>query len=371
MGGIVVKIRWTKLLWALPLFLLLTLAGGGCARERVSPGEGPISPGVPDIEDTGIIDLRFSTWQLESSKENLKVWVPMLQEIEARSDGRLRVEGYYGNSLGTGWEHYDIVMTGISDMGYFTATWTPDRFPLTDVLTMPVHVGGKDVAVDIGNAMYERVLHQEFQDVKILHLNGCIQSILWTREPVRTLEEAQGLRIRTPGGLQTYMIEALGAEPQFMPLGDVYEALERGLVDGVVTCSPSFYDYGLQEVAGHALTASFGCVSEGLAVNLDFWGGLPGDLQEIIEEVAGNPYRLTGGLGEGEVAEIKESLASAGVNFYHLPGTEARRWNDLFRDRVVMRWVETMEARGLPGRDTLAIYKEELDRQGVEFPAYP
>lgn len=142
-------------------------------------------------------------------------------------------------------------------MGYFTATWTPGRFPLSDVLSMPVFIGGKEVAVEIGNTMYEKILHQEFTEVKMLSLNGCIQAYLWTTEPVHTLEELKGLRIRSPGGLQTYMIEALGAEPVFMPLGDVYLSMETGVIDGIVTCPPLFHAFKLlglaytHQVKGH------------------------------------------------------------------------------------------------------------------------
>ena len=48
-----------------------------------------------------------------------------------------------GAALGKGPEHFDIVAKGLSDMGYFTATWTPGRFPLTDVLSLAVWVDGK------------------------------------------------------------------------------------------------------------------------------------------------------------------------------------------------------------------------------------
>ena len=133
---------------------------------------------------------------------------------------------YAGGALGKGPEHYDIVAKGLSDMGYFTATWTPGRFPLSDVLSLAAWVNGKEIGADIGNAMYKRILHQEFPGVKMIELNGCIQAFLWTKKPVRSLADCKGLRIRTPGGHQTNYIKAVGAEPVFMPLVDVYLAME-------------------------------------------------------------------------------------------------------------------------------------------------
>ena len=63
---------------------------------------------------------------------------------------------FAGGALGKGPEHFNIVANGLSDMGYFTATWTPGRFPLTDVLSLATWVDGKDIATEIGNAMYKR-----------------------------------------------------------------------------------------------------------------------------------------------------------------------------------------------------------------------
>ena len=354
------------------LAFMLMLAFGGCASEPAAPGEAPApTPGEDPAEDLGTIDIKFSTWHVPASAECTNVWDPMLQELEARSNGRIKTTTYYGGALGAGPEHYDIVEDGLSDMGYFTATWTPGRFPLSDVLSMPVFVGGKDVAVDIGNAMYESILHQEFENVKMLNMNGCIQSYFWTTQPVRSLEDVRGLRMRSPGGLQTYMIEALGAEPVFMPLGDVYLSMETGVIDGIVTCPQLYYAFKLYEVADHAVVASFGCVTEGVAMNLDAWERTPDDLKVIIEEVTANPFRLTGGLNVDAIDDIMSNLADAGVEFYELPEAEAERWNTLFADEVVIKWVEQMEANGLPGRETLIMYKEELDKHGVAFPAYP
>ena len=95
-----------------------------------------------------------------------------------------------------------------------------------------------DIATDIGNEMYEKALKSEFEGVKVLELNGCISSYLWTKKPVHTREDAKGLKIRSPGGFQTNYIKSLGAEPIFMPLSDVYLSLETGTIDGVVTCPP-------------------------------------------------------------------------------------------------------------------------------------
>src|SRR5512135_454813 len=228
-------------------------------------------------------NIRFSTWHVPVGYEVKTVWEPMLGDLKKKSNGKITSTMFAGGALGKGPEHFDIVAKGLSDMGYFTATWTPGRFPLTDVLSLAVWVDGKDVAADIGNAVYDRALKDEFKNVKVLELNGCIQSFIWTKKPVSKMADLKGMKLRSPGGHQTNYIKALGAEPLFMPLGDVYLAMETGTVDGIVTCPPLILAYKLHEVAKHATVLTFGCVSEGTVMNLNSWNKLPEDQKKTVE----------------------------------------------------------------------------------------
>ncbi|RLB04921.1 MAG: ABC transporter substrate-binding protein [Deltaproteobacteria bacterium] len=318
----------------------------------------------------GTFHIKFSTWHPPVSREVKTVWIPMLEELKKRSGGRITYTMYAGGALGKGPEHYDIVAKGLSDMGYFTATWTPGRFPLSDVLSLAVWVNGKDIGVDIGNAMYKRILKREFPGVKMIELNGCIKASLWTTKPVRTLEDCKGLRIRTPGGHQTNYIKALGAEPVFMPLGDVYLAMETGTVDGVVTCPPLVLAFKLYEVAKYGTIATFGCVTEGVIMNMNSWKRVPDDLKPLIEEVCSNPFRTTGGLTVDVYKVMMKEIANKGVKLYYLPKKEAKRWYARFQEET-RKWVADLEKKGLPAKKAVIMFNEECEKRGVKCVACP
>jgi TRAP-type C4-dicarboxylate transport system substrate-binding protein len=318
----------------------------------------------------GETHLRFSTWHVPAGRDVQTVWIPMLEELKRKSKDKIQYAMFAGAALGKGPEHYDIVAKGLSDMGYFTATWTPGRFPLTDVLSLASWVDGKDIAVEIGNAMYRRVLQQEFQGVKMVELNGCIQSFLWTKKPVRTLEDAKGLKVRSPGGHQTQYIKAIGAEPIFMPLGDVYLAMETGTVDGIVTCPPQFLAFKLHEVAKYGVVATFGCVSEGVIMNLGSWKKIPEELKPIFDEVTHNPYRVTGGLTRDVYQKMMKEITDAKVELFTLPPHEAERWYERFRE-VTRKWVRDLEGKGLKAKEVVRMYHEECEKRGVKVVAFP
>ena len=314
--------------------------------------------------------IRFSTWHAPMSREVQTVWIPMLEELKQRSNGRIAYTLFAGAALGSGPEHYDIVAKGLSDMGYFTATWTPGRFPLSDVLSLAAWVNGKDVGTDIGNAMYDRILKREFPGVKMIELNGCIQAFMWTRKPVRTLEDVKGLRIRSPGGHQTNYIKALGAEPVFMPMGDVYLSMETGTIDGIVTCPPLVIGFKLFEVAKYGTIATFGCVTEGVIMNERSWRNTPDDLKPLIEDVCKNPFRTTGGLTEEVYGIMMNELEEMGMQFYRIPAQEETKWFGLFQEET-RKWVETLERRGLPAREVVKAYNEIARKHRVEAVAFP
>jgi TRAP-type C4-dicarboxylate transport system substrate-binding protein len=315
-------------------------------------------------------NLRFSTWHPPVSREVRTVWTPMMDQLKKKSGGKIDYTMYAGAALGKGPEHFDIVAKGLSDMGYFTATWTPGRFPLTDVLSLAVWVDGKDIAADIGNAVYNRALKDEFKNVKVLELNGCIQSFIWTKKPVGKMADVKGLKLRSPGGHQTNYIKSLGAEPVFMPLGDVYMAMETGTIDGIVTCPPLVLAYKLYEVAKHGTVLTFGCVSEGTVMNQKTWNKLPADQKKIVDEVCTNPFRSTGGLTRDDYKVLMKDIQKAGVKLIDLPKAEAEQWYGRFRD-VTRKWVADLEAKGLPAKKTVAIMNEECEKRKVDLVACP
>ncbi len=329
-----------------------------------------IEGGICELAFSQSTHIRFSTWHPPLSREVKTVWEPMLKEIKDKSGGQINYTIFAGAALGKGPEHFDLVAKGLSDMGYFTATWTPGRFPLADVLSLAVWVDGKDIGTDIGNAMYERILHKEFTNVKVLELNGCIQSFLWTKRPVRSLKDVQGLKIRTPGGHQTNYIKSLGAEPIFMPLGDVYLAAETGTIDGVVTCPPLILAYKLYEVLKHGVIATFGCVTEGVIMNLQSWQKIPKEYQKIIESIARNPFRATGGLTQKVYQEMMKEIAQKGVSLYYLPSEEAERWYERFREET-RKWVADLEKKGLPAKETVRMFNQECAKRGIKVVAFP
>ena len=313
--------------------------------------------------------LRFSTWHVPAGADVQKLWIPMLEEMKKRSDGRITYTMFAGGALGKGPDHFDIVKNGLSDIGYATLSWTPGRFPLTDILSSPIACPAKWKGVEIGMAMYDKDLKHEFKGVKVLHINNCVMAHLWTTKKVEKMEDLKGMKIRSPGGLQTKCIEALGGTPVFMPLGEVYLAMETGVLDGVVTCPALVKAFKIYEVADYGVPISFGCVSEGLFMNQRTWDKTPNDLKPIIEDVGRNAYKIAGIFNEQWYRESMDAFGKS-LEIVHLSEAETGRWTKKLRG-VVSDWISTMEAKGLPGKKVTNDYRETLQSNGIPTDVIP
>lgn len=293
----------------------------------------------------------------------------MMDQIQQQSGKDLRYIMYAGGALGKGQAHYDLIKNGMSDLGYFTLTWTPGRFPLSESLSMAMWIDGKDIAADIGNELYEKELKDEFKEVHLLELNGCIQAFLWTKNPVKNLADLNGLKLRTPGGMQTRYIKSLGAEPVFMPLGDVYTALNTGALDGLVTCPPLMLAFKLYEVIKHGTVATFGCVTEGLAMNRRTWSRLDEGSRKIVQQAARNPFRQLHALNGKSYQMMIDELKEKGVVLHTLDPAVQEQWYAAFQ-QVTRDWVAEQDNPATAKRvvQTLANIVQKHGSEAVAVP---
>ena len=79
--------------------------------------------------------------------------------------------------------------------------------------------------------MFEKFKPKEFEEVKVMYLSAHGPGFIHTRKAVNKLEDLKGMKIRA-GGVLTKVVAALGAVPVSMPMGDVYDAISRGVVRG-------------------------------------------------------------------------------------------------------------------------------------------
>lgn len=322
-------------LLAMVLFLVIFLAMGRSSyAQAVKP-----------------IELKLSHWMSPLHNLHVGVFTPFAKELEEQTKGRVKITIYGGEALGKAKDQYDSAVNGITDIALFIQGYTAGRFPLTQVIELPIDVPSAKVGSRVIWELYGKYLKQEYPGVKLL--------TLWTHEPghvhmskkpVKTLEDIKGLRLRSPGPIQTALVRELGASPLTMPVPELYDALNRGMADGTVIGFSAVKDFKLYEVLKYHTISNLYVMTMGLAMNLKSWNSLPPDIQKTMEGLIGAPLsEMAGNSFDKYDALGKEEAKRVGAEIYTLPPEEKKRWEDRIRP-LNEKWVADMEAKGLPGK---------------------
>ena len=149
------------------------------------------------------------------------------------TNGRVKVQYFPAASLSRPSETYDDVMRGIVDIGMSFCGYTAGRFPLTEVIDLPLGYKTSYHATKLANAYLEKFKPKEFDGTKVMYLHTSPPHRLFAKKPVEKLEDLKGLKIRSTG-TSAEVVKALGGVSVAMPMSDAYDALQKGVADGIV-----------------------------------------------------------------------------------------------------------------------------------------
>jgi TRAP-type C4-dicarboxylate transport system substrate-binding protein len=196
--------------------------------------------------------------------------------------------------------------------------------------------------------------------VKVMYLHAHGPGLLHTKDPVRTLEDLKGLKIRATG-TSAKIASALGAAPVAMPMGDSYDALSRGVTQGILCPTESLQGWKLGEVIKYS-TQDYGAaysITFFVVMNKDKWNSLPADAQRTIEQVNAEWIDKTGN-GWDEMDKAGNVFASGlGDTIIPLSTVENARWAKAVQP-IFDEYVEQKTATGLPAADALKYCRDRL-----------
>lgn len=249
--------------------------------------------------------------------------------IEATKASGLSIEVYPGGELGAGpLEQYVRVVQGVADIVWGLQGYTSSQFPKTMVSELPGALPEGMTGYDlIWNAYDAGLLANEFPGTKPL--------ALWLSEPnvfimkdidVRTPDDLKGLKIRVSGSAAAAAVEALGATPVQMPAGEIYNSLQTGLIDGVITGASAIGDFKLDEVANsYTLNAPLGHISFYVVMNQAKYESLPEAERAAIDSIAGRPLSKSAEDGWNARAEqVIEQISTTGDNTVYTLSADER-----------------------------------------------
>ena len=297
------------------------------------------------------IELKFAMWNSMQHSMVVEIYGPFAKELEQRTQGRVKITFYPNEALGKAKDQYDMAVRGISDISVFIHGYTPGRFPLAQVMELPTGVPSGKIGSRILWELYEKYMKQDYPGVKMLMLQtsepGQVHA---TKKTVKVLSDLKGMRLRSPGPVQTSVLRALGGSPLTIPIPELYDALQKGMADGALLPFSAVKDFKLGEVIRHHTIANLYVMTSGLVMNPNTWNSLsPGD-QKIMDELTGVRMAEKSGDAFDKAAQVAlEEAKKANSEIYQLPPAERKAWMEKAKP-VSEAWVADMEKKGLPGK---------------------
>ncbi len=303
-------------------------------------------------------DLSLNVMTPPKHLRNVNVFEPWMKMVEARTKGAIRIKPYYSNTLSPLSEMYDSTVSGVSDLTESYTFAVPGRFPLTEFLMLP-EMGFKSSA-SASRALWQLYktipeVKAEYPGVKVLWLHAVPSAKLMTRKKaVRNLEDLKGLKIAVSGATVVKVAKALGFTPVTIPTPDLYEAAEKGTIDGFIRPSELLVSRKLYEVTKYVTDIDLGHDLFYVIMNQKTWDSLTPDAKKVFTELSGDwAVDFTGKAQDkyDKDAEI-ESKTRHGVEYITLPAPEAARWKKLLAP-IKNEYAAELEAKKLPGKKVL------------------
>ncbi len=279
------------------------------------------------------------------------------REIEKRTNGQVKINTFPGGTLLAAKNIFDGVIAGTADIGNFAMSYQPGRFPVSEAVDLPLGIPSARVASLVLYDLIEKYKPKEFEKVKILTMFTCPPADFMTSRPVRTLKDLKGMELRV-SGTGAEVVKNLGGIPIAMPQSETPEAIQKGIVKGVVSSLEVLKDMNYAAYCPFATDTSLFVVSFAVVMNRDKWNALPDDVKKAMDEMRVEQAEWTGKYVDDHVAE---ALAWSKQKYNHeviqLSTADKAEIRKLVKP-MIDDYVKKVGFLGLPGAEIVA----EIDK---------
>lgn len=307
------------------------------------------------------INMKYSSF-FPAPHKNSQLSEAWCKEVEKRTNGKVKFTYFPGATLTPAAQTYDSVVKGIADVGMSVLGYTRGKFPLTAGIDLPLGYKSGYVATKMINEYFKTFKPKEFDEVQVMYLSAHGPGLLNAKKPVSKLEDVKGLKIRSHG-FSAATVQALGGAPVGMPMTETYDALSKGVADGVMCPAEAMKGWKLAEVCptttqnfGSAYTTGFFVV-----MNKNKWNALPADVKKTIEKINEEYIEKQGRIWDDIDKEGYDLLKAKGNKIIALSPEEDARWAKAVQP-VLDNYIADTKKRGLPGDKVLAWIKDYLKK---------
>ena len=259
----------------------------------------------------------------------------LAKRIESMSGGRLKIQVYGAGELIPAFEGFDAVRAGTVEMNHANSYfWTGKTFAAQYFTAVPFGLnfqGMNGWLYDGGGIKLWHEVYAPFGMIAFPCGNTGVQMTGWFKKEIKTVNDLKGLKMRIPG-LAGKVYSTLGVDVKLLPGGEIFPALERGVIDAAEFVGP-YQDrrLGLHKAAKFYYTTGWhetATVSE-LLINKAAWDKLPADLKAVVENASAACNVISEAWCQRTNAEAMQDLVkNQGVKAQSLPDAVVKKLHE-------------------------------------------
>ncbi len=214
----------------------------------------------------------------------------MAQRVKTKSNGTMRIDIYPSEQLGSERECLELLQIGSLGMTKTSTSPLESFTPIFKVFGLPYLFRDDEHRFQaLEGEIGEELLRAPFDNqlLGLCYYDAGSRSFYTVNRPIRTPDDLEGLKIRTQESTTAMqMVQALGGSPTPIAWGELYSALQQGIVDGAENNPPSFHLSHHYEVCGYYSLDQHTAVPDILLISRHLWEELTAEQQRIIKESA-------------------------------------------------------------------------------------
>ena len=304
--------------------------------------------------DSGVLELKLAHFFPINHPAETDLVQPWAAAIEEATEGRVKIISFPAGTLAQSDAIYEGVKKGIADIGMSCFSYTRGQFPVLEVFELPgIIYNNSDAASRIAWEGVKLLDPVEVQDTKLMMVFTTGSGDLFTKVPIRGLDDLQGVEIRATG-LSAATLKALGATPVAMPQADAYEAMSKGVVRGNLGPIEVLKGWRQAEVTSYITKTPFLYNTLFfLTMNTEKWDSISKSDQEAILKVNDKFFNeVACGLWDMQNEDALLYAIEEGLEVIELPAEEKELWISLIKP-IQEDFASRMDDLGFPGQEIL------------------
>ncbi|HWE73868.1 MAG TPA: TRAP transporter substrate-binding protein [Stellaceae bacterium] len=311
---------------------------------------------VPAFADPMQIKFAYPSAPNNALFQGMQGWA---DDVNKEAAGAIEIKIIPGGVIGDNSNMFDRVTGGVADIGFAVFGPVSSVFPKTNVGTLPFEARDhREDALALW-ALYDKgIIKDEFTKFHPLAFVVFPGLVIHSKKPIHTLADVKGMKISVEGRVLSQMIPKLGAAPISLQPGELYQSLQRGLVDAVPQGWPSVPTFHLNEVTNFHLEAPLGFNTGYVSMNNDSYAKLPPAGKAAIDKFSSKVFveRLIAADDTMQAVGRDATKAMPGQTIAQLAPAEEARWKEAVTS-VTDDWVKATP----DGAHVLAAFREEVN----------